>query len=233
MTFVVPGLTYFDLIVRVLAAFLAGIIVGVERESHGRAAGMRTTILVCVAACLAMLLSAALSANLVEVSNTMARPDPARLAAGVLSGMGFLGAGSILRNGNRVQGLTTAATLWFVTMIGLVFGAGYLLLGAIGVFIMGLVLFVLPPIERLVKNDWYATVTICARLNALSDDAIRQMMEAQGVRVKGMELDYDLAQQMKTVRCEVKFKRDDGFGLSSKVMQTLILQESIVSASWR
>ena len=96
MNLVVPGLTYFDLIVRVLAAFLAGIIVGVERESHGRAAGMRTTILVCVAACLAMLLSAALSANLVEVSNIMARPDPARLAAGVLSGMGFLGAGSIL-----------------------------------------------------------------------------------------------------------------------------------------
>lgn len=51
-------------------------------------------------------------------------------------------------------------------------------------------------------------MTICARLNALSDDEIRQMVAAQGVRVKGMELDYDLAQQMKTVRCEVKFKLD-------------------------
>lgn len=225
------GLSYIDLGLRILAALLAGVIVGTERESHGRAAGLRTTILVCVAACIAMIISASLF-NQVTLENSPNRPDPARLAAGVLSGMGFLGAGSIIRNGNRVQGVTTAATLWFVTMLGLAFGAGLFVLGGAGILIALLILLILPPIERWVKNDWYATVAIRARMDAPSDEVFRQQLEALGVRVKKMDLDYDLETQHKTLRCELKFKKNKVFGLSEKIVQQLIKQEGVLHVSW-
>ncbi len=225
------GLTYFDLGLRILAALVAGLIVGTERESHGRAAGLRTTILVCVAACIAMIISASLL-NQATSDGAPNRPDPARLAAGVLSGMGFLGAGSIIRNGNRVQGVTTAATLWFVTMLGLAFGAGLFVLGGAGVLIALMILFVLPPLERRVKNDWYATLTIRARMDAPSDEAFRQQIEKLGVRVKMVNLDYDLQAKHKTLRCELKFKKDKVFGLSASIVQQLIQQEGVLHVSW-
>lgn len=231
MNLLLPGLSYQDVGLRILAALLAGILVGVERESHGRAAGLRTTILVCVAACLAMMLSAALSAS-IDLPNITARPDPARLAAGVLSGMGFLGAGAILRNGNRVQGLTTAATMWFVTMLGLAIGAGYFVLAGVGMLVALLVLIVLPPIERLVKNDWYATVSIQLRMDAISEDDLHTMLESQGVRVKNLDLHYDLTRQTKTLNYELKFKKDSMMALSAKIVQMLIKQEGVESVRW-
>jgi putative Mg2+ transporter-C (MgtC) family protein len=225
------SITYLELGLRLGAAALAGILVGIERESHGRAAGLRTTLLVCVAACIAMLISASLftQATLNGAPNI---PDPARLAAGVLSGMGFLGAGSIIRNGNRVQGITTAATLWFVTLIGLAFGAGLFVIGGAGVLISFAVLYLLPPIERQVKNDWYATVTIQSKLDGLSDTDFRKEIEALGVRIKKMDLDYDLQTQRKTLRCELKFKRDKLLGLSEKVVQRLIQLDGVLQVSW-
>jgi len=223
-------------VLRVVAAFVAGAIVGTERESHGRAAGMRTTVLVCVAACLAMLLSSALLRDQVAASGNPSlstfRADPARLAAGVLTGMGFLGAGAILRNGNRVQGLTTAATLWFVSMIGLAFGGGYFDIGLLGVLMLLCVLFVLPPIERLVKNDWYATVTVRVHMDGASDSDVLGAIEAHDVRVKDVEMDYDALNQCRTLRYELKFKKDQAIGLSSRIVTGLQALSGIQLVSW-
>ncbi|NJM41448.1 MAG: MgtC/SapB family protein [Anaerolineae bacterium] len=224
-------LTYLDLGFRLGAAALAGLIIGIERESHGRAAGLRTTLLVCIAACIAMLISATLF-NQATAQGGPNIPDPARLAAGVLSGMGFLGAGSIIRNGNRVQGITTAATLWFVTLVGLAFGAGQFIIGGAGVAIAFAVLFILPPIERQVKNDWYATVTIVSRMDGLSDEALQAEIEKLGTRIKRIDLDYNLQQQQKTVRCELKFKKDKLRKLSEAIVQRLIQLEGVLQVSW-
>ncbi|MEO6063481.1 MAG: MgtC/SapB family protein, partial [Thermoflexales bacterium] len=148
-----------QVILRIGAAMVAGAVVGIERESHGRAAGLRTTILVSVAACIAMLISESLFGYVVGLSPT-SFPDPARLAQGVLSGMGFLGAGAIIRQGNRVQGVTTAASLWYVSILGLAFGAGEWLIGAFGIIVVLIILGIMPRIEGRVKNDWYAVVTV-------------------------------------------------------------------------
>src|SRR6185503_3582105 len=122
-----------EMFLRVLLAFLAGVIVGWERESHGRPAGLRTNILACVASAVAMIVSEMLFAkSAAATAGGNWRPDPARLGAGILTGIGFLGAGTIIRHGNFVRGVTTAASLWFVTVLGLAFGNGLFLLGTIG-----------------------------------------------------------------------------------------------------
>src|SRR5438874_967575 len=117
---------------RLSLAFAAGFIVGWERESHGRPAGLRTNILACVAAAVAMVLSEVLFIQSAAAATGSWRPDPARLGAGILTGIGFLGAGTILRHANVIRGVTTAASLWFVTVLGLAFGSGQIALGLIG-----------------------------------------------------------------------------------------------------
>src|SRR5438477_5935854 len=105
-----------EMFLRILMAFLAGCVVGWERESHGRPAGLRTNILACVASAVAMIISQVLFVEASVTASTSWRPDPARLGMGILTGIGFLGAGTILRHGNFVRGVTTAASLWFVTV---------------------------------------------------------------------------------------------------------------------
>src|SRR5437763_16698360 len=127
------SLSYADMFLRLLMAFLAGLAIGWERESHGRPAGLRTNILACVASAVAMIVSEALFAESSAATATGSwRPDPARLGAGILTGIGFLGAGTILRHANAVRGITTAASLWFVTVLGLAFGSGQFVLGLLG-----------------------------------------------------------------------------------------------------
>jgi putative Mg2+ transporter-C (MgtC) family protein len=103
----------------IMAAFLGGLI-GIEREIHAKAAGFRTHILVCIGSCLIMLVSM----HLFDIYRGVADADPGRIAAQVVSGIGFLGAGTIIRSRASVLGLTTAASLWSVAGIGLAVGTG-------------------------------------------------------------------------------------------------------------
>jgi putative Mg2+ transporter-C (MgtC) family protein len=113
-------LTEMQMIVRlILAAFLGGI-VGIEREIHSKAAGFRTHILVCIGSCLIMLTSM----HMFDIYQGLVNADPGRIAAQVVSGIGFLGAGTIIRSRASVLGLTTAASLWAVAGIGLAVGSG-------------------------------------------------------------------------------------------------------------
>lgn len=125
-----------DIVIKILMACLLGGMVGLERESINRPAGLRTHILVCVGSTLVMCVNAILVTTYSHTVNL----DPGRFGAAVLSGIGFLGAGTIMREGNSVSGLTTAASLWTVACIGIAVGAGYL---AVSVFTTLLVLIVL------------------------------------------------------------------------------------------
>ena len=129
-----------------LTLVLSGL-VGLEREYHGRAAGLRTYILVGLGSCLVMELAVYL-----QTAFPTATADPARLGAQVITGLGFLGAGTIMKSGASVRGLTTAAGLWVVGIIGLSVGAGFIG-GAVAV--TGLVvvsLFILSPLKRSLKH---------------------------------------------------------------------------------
>jgi len=112
-----PSLTELDIVIRLCLGFAAGGIIGFERSSRRQVAGLRTHILIAVGATCLMMLSTWLPQRLNG-------GDPGRIAAQVVSGMGFLGAGAIIRLGNDIKGLTTAASLWLVAAIGMTIGAG-------------------------------------------------------------------------------------------------------------
>jgi len=109
--------------VRLACALIAAGIIGYNRGEHGKAAGLRTTLLVCLAAAVAMLQVNALLPLAGRGSDSFVMNDLMRLPLGILTGVGFIGAGAILRRREVVTGVTTAATLWYVTVIGLCFGA--------------------------------------------------------------------------------------------------------------
>lgn len=119
-----------DIALRLGCTFVAGALVGLDRESRERAAGLRTNILVALAACIAMLSAALLVPVAGKTPTSFVQLDVMRLPLGILTGMGFIGAGAIIRRADGlVLGVTTAATLWYVTVMGLCFGAGQFALG--------------------------------------------------------------------------------------------------------
>ncbi|MDE1570290.1 MgtC/SapB family protein [Aquabacter sp. P-9] len=119
-----------DIALRLGCTFVAGALVGLDRESRERAAGLRTNILVSLAACIAMLSAALLVPMSGKQPTSFIQLDVMRLPLGILTGMGFIGAGAIIRRADGlVLGVTTAATLWYVTVMGLCFGAGQFVLG--------------------------------------------------------------------------------------------------------
>ena len=138
-----------DFALPLLAAVLAGGLIGFEREWRGRAAGFRTHILVCLASALLMELSVSQAAwRFATMPDTQIITDPARMAHGVLTGIGFLCAGVIFRAGFSIHGLTTAASLWITAAIGLLFGAGLYGLGATGTVLTAVILIGLRLVSR-------------------------------------------------------------------------------------
>lgn len=129
-----------DILLRIALSMVLGGVIGFERERDNQPAGLRTHMILVIGACLAMILSI----NIGVVSQT----DPGRIAAQVISGIGFLGAGAILRFGFNVKGLTTATTLWTMAIVGLVIGAGYYWIAIITTIIMLIVLAALNVIEK-------------------------------------------------------------------------------------
>lgn len=137
-----------EIIIRLLLATIVGGITGIERERSNKVAGFRTHILVSLGACIASITSLDLFLQFHTISNL----DPARLSAQVLSGIGFLGAGTILKTSNRVVGLTTAAGIWSTACIGIAIGYGYYFLGIVSWLILLIVLYILKFMDSLLKR---------------------------------------------------------------------------------
>jgi len=130
----------FEIVVRLCAAVLLGGALGFEREWRGKEAGLRTHMMVALGSAAFTLVATEMYARLVAESETVARVDLLRLVEGIVGGIGFLGAGSIIRSRGSVEGLTTAGSLWFVGSVGLAAGGGHLW---IAVSATALALFVL------------------------------------------------------------------------------------------
>lgn len=169
----------------ILAAVLSGL-VGFEREFHGRAAGFRTHILLCVGSTLIMLTSL----HIFDLYYTKTPVDPARIAAGVITGIGFLGAGTIMHSGSSIRGLTTAASLWVVAGIGLAVGSG-LYLGAILTTILAIItLMIFSRLEHaMIRKDWYKTVIIEVKEGIDQIKSIRDILAGCKCDITNFEAD--------------------------------------------
>lgn len=147
-------ISYVEIILRLVLSTILGGVIGFEREVGNRPAGLRTHILVSIGAALIMLVSKYAFGN---------NADPGRLAAQVVSGIGFLGAGTILRTGNTVQGLTTAASLWVCAGLGLAIGAGFYLGAVSSTILVLLSLVILGKIENSIFISKKRSIKIVAR----------------------------------------------------------------------
>src|SRR5687768_17954088 len=140
----IPPLTDAELVRRLLTAALLGAILGFERELRQKSAGLRTNILIAVGSALFTLMS-------IELADPESA-DPSRVAAQIVTGIGFLGAGAIMRTGSGVQGLTTAATVWVNAAVGVAVGGGETHLAVIGTAVTLAALLMLAPVERRIER---------------------------------------------------------------------------------
>ncbi len=136
-------LTDGQIVFRLILSVTLGGLVGLERQLQRRTAGLRTHILVCLGSCLIMLTSL----YVFDIYNGIAELDPTRIAAGVITGIGFLGAGAIIRAGEGVKGLTTAASIWVVAAVGLAAGCGFYSAAMFTTMLVLVALFLLRSLE--------------------------------------------------------------------------------------
>jgi putative Mg2+ transporter-C (MgtC) family protein len=176
----------YELILRPVAALLAGALVGLERSYRGRAAGLRTYSLVCLG-----------SALLVAVAEElMTRPgggvgDSTRVIQGIVTGIGFLGAGVIVKEGFSVRGLTTAASIWVISAVGVVFGAGFYVVGAVTTVLALALLSVLRTVEDRMPSQAFVHCHLCFRRDQVSDEVwLRKLVAEHGFTIT--ELSYSL-----------------------------------------
>jgi putative Mg2+ transporter-C (MgtC) family protein len=185
----VPDLSWSEVLLRVAVAAALGGAVGIEREIREREAGFRTHLLVSVGAALFTLVSAYGFSDFHYSQRTGITLDPTRISAQIVSGIGFLGAGAIIRQGLSVRGLTTAATLWAVAAIGLAAGAGYY---SAAVLTTALVLVSLWPL-RLVAQPLFTRIRppggrLEVELAGRSVVSLLSAVEAAGLRLESLEL---------------------------------------------
>jgi putative Mg2+ transporter-C (MgtC) family protein len=169
----------------VLSAILSGVI-GFEREFHGRAAGFRTHILLCVGSTLIMLTSI----HIFDVYSGRVPIDPARLAAGVVTGIGFMGAGTIMRYKASVRGLTTATSLWVAAGIGLAVGSGLYFGAIVTTLIAVIALMFFSRLEHvMIRKNWYKTVVIETKDGLEQLKRIRETLSEYGSEINDLEAD--------------------------------------------
>jgi len=179
-----PGIA--EIAIRLGCAMLVGLIIGIEREYTHRPAGMRTHILVALGACV---VSIAGEMIFIHYHATGATPDPARLSAQVITGVGFLGAGTIMKEGATVKGLTTAASLWAVACLGLASGFGYYSLSLLGTAFIMITLTLFEALQRSLIRAGSSQAVFCLETRdiALSLSHIHALAQEHSVELHNLE----------------------------------------------
>src|SRR5512134_2614064 len=173
---------YFEIVFRIIAALVAGGLIGLERSHRGRPAGFRTHALVCLASSLLMLVTVYESHWFPRESAARVIIDPTRMAQGIMTGIGFLGAGAIIKEGFTVRGLTTAASIWVTAAIGILTGIGFYFAALLGtIFVLG-TLSAFRWIEARLPTETYAVFTVRFARNAVMPEApLRQLVAEHGL----------------------------------------------------
>lgn len=173
-------ITWQTSLVRILISFFIGLLIGIERETHDQPAGLRTHILISVGSTIIMLISIYIPQTFTEFQNG----DPGRIAAQVVSGIGFLGAGAILKYGTDVKGLTTAASIWAMAALGLAVGAGMFVVGFIGVAVILFALTVMNLFEKKIfKERTIRRVELCIKKKDSDIQVLKDVLKDQDIKI--------------------------------------------------
>lgn len=168
-----------DLVIigRVAGALVVGAFIGFERTFHGRPAGFRTHSLVCIASAILMIVTVYQSQWMTFVEHDAIRTDPTRMAQGIMTGIGFLGAGVIFKEGLTVRGLTTAASIWVTAAIGILVGIGFWFAAIVGAAATLTVLALFRYIERRLPSEFYAHHMLrFARDHVIDEEDVRKLI---------------------------------------------------------
>lgn len=232
------SLTWQQIAFRIAFALIASFLIGYDRDEHGKTAGIRTTMLVCLAATLAMLQANLLMNSTGKASSSYIVLDLMRLPLGILSGIGFIGAGAILRKDGLVHGLTTAATLWFVTVLGLLFGGDQLKLGIVSTAIALFILWALKLLEQRISVRRSGTVYIelneqAATSQPVDETALRGILHQGGFSIHNWNAQY-IGPSLHSVSCDLHWN-DSGETEPSTplVIRELTSSSSIATLTWK
>ncbi|MBN9373298.1 MULTISPECIES: MgtC/SapB family protein [unclassified Hydrogenophaga] len=178
---------YKEIARHLLFAMVAGGLIGLERSFHGRPAGFRTHTLVCLASSLLMLVTLYQGVWFEQDSKGNVTMDPTRMAQGIMTGIGFLGAGVIFKEGLTVRGLTTAASIWMTASIGVLMGIGFYFPAVLATVLTLATLVLLHRVERVVPTHIYAQLTVrFDRLKAMPEADLRQLLKAHGFTIANL-----------------------------------------------
>jgi putative Mg2+ transporter-C (MgtC) family protein len=216
-------LPVWDMILRLVIASALGGLIGLERETHGRPAGLRTHILMCMGSTLFALSSYAVAGTLY---------DPGRVTAQIVTGIGFLGAGTIMRQGSIVRGLTTAASIWTVAAIGIAVavGGGMLYVAVAATALVVLALYGIPSVEHQILrygNERLLTVVVKAEGEPALD--VLHLLTKHGVQLRLLGSEESVEEQTRVLRARIRLGADFD---ESALGADLVANPSVISYSW-
>jgi putative Mg2+ transporter-C (MgtC) family protein len=228
------GLTWSDVALRLALTLVAGTLLGYNRTEHGKAAGMSTTVLVCLAASVAMIQVNLLLPTAGRPPTSFVMTDPMRLPLGILTGVGFIGAGTILRrNDALVVGVTTAATLWLVTVVGLCLGGGQIALGLAATLLGMGVLWGLKAIERSLRCEHQASLEITANERGPGEEQIRRCLASEGLTITASRTRLSMSTDQRDFTFQVVYMGPLNHTQMPRAVDELAHADGIVALEWR
>jgi putative Mg2+ transporter-C (MgtC) family protein len=225
-------LSWSEICIRILCAIVVAGLMGLNRSEHGHAAGLRTSILVCLAACVAMIQVNWLLPLAGRSPDSFVMNDLMRLPLGILSGMGFIGAGAIVRRDDLVVGITTAASLWFLTVIGLCFGGGQIGLGFAGGGVGILLLIGLKGVEHRMRQDRQAVLRIVTGGSGPGEEEIRTLLQHSGFQVSSCAFATTHAGESREWNCVVRWQGKPQESTVPEVVRSLITRDGVIRIAW-
>jgi putative Mg2+ transporter-C (MgtC) family protein len=219
------------IIIRLALALCAGSLIGLERTVHGRPAGIRTHALVCLASTLLMIL-AMLQWELVAYAPIATlRVDPTRMAQGIMTGIGFLGAGVILKESQTIRGLTTAASIWLTAAVGIVIGMGLYFAAFLALLFGLLVLIMFRQAERFIPTNRYGSLAVSFnRLHHMGEEELCMLIQEHNIRC--FDVCYQLGDDGKRIKYDMTINTTDP-GNYRRLVETLTGMDIVEEFSLR
>lgn len=226
-------LTWPDVALRILLTLATAAAIGFDRDVEGHPAGLRTALLVALAACLSMLQANWLMSSVGKSPDSFVVLDLMRLPLGILTGVGFIGGGAILKRGDSIQGVTTAATLWFVTVVGLCFGGGQVELGLAGGVLGLLVLRGLKILERRLPRQRASELWIKCKVDELGAASAFSALKLGSFQVSKLMVKQNTVDRVEELRCSVRrraLREEHGFPAE---LAELTCQPGVLEWEWK